>query len=80
MEVNLGTFAYRSDILKPNISERLIATSASSLTGEPNLQHVRRSTGIAPLLFQFPKGRLPFGFVTAALFDVRAFFLTPCTR
>jgi len=76
----LGTFAYRSDILKPNISERLITTSVNSLTGEPDLQHVRRSIGIAPLLLQVPKAFLPLGLTPAALFDAWAFLLAPCIR
>ena len=80
MLVNPGKFAYRSDILKPNIGERLIPTFVSSLTSEPNLEHVRWSMGIAPLLFQIPKSLFTFRFITMALLDAWTFFFTPCVR
>ena len=77
---NPGRFAYRNDTLKPNISERLVLTSVSSLTGEPDFQHVRRATGVAPFLFQFPQSRLPLGLITSALLDAWILLLTPCVR
>ena len=77
---NLGRFAYRNDTLKPNISGHLVLTSVSSLTGEPDFQHIRRATGVNPFLFQFPQSRLPSGLITLALLDAWVLLLTPCVR
>ena len=69
--VSPGTVAYRSDILKPSISWRPVPALVSSLTGEPDLQYLRRGMGIAPLLFQFQKSWLSFGSVVPVLLDLR---------